>query len=133
MTVRSLNILGILLAAELSIGSNEPVLYIHTKGAANDNAAQPWVRALWYKYFIKDRAWLDRFSDGLCCIVLGPTGQTWFNAFVIYPDAAKSIKDNMILSDNRYYYEELPHNININVHALHYNVKPERIGCVVTI
>lgn len=133
MMESSSNILGILRAAELSIGSNEPVLYIHTKGAVNDNAAQPWVRAIWYKYFIKDRAWLDKFSDGLCCLVLGPDGQTWFNAFVIYPDAAKAIKDNMILSDNRYYYEELPHNININVHALHYNVKPEHIGSVLTL
>lgn len=58
----------------------------------------------------------------------GPTGQTWFNSFIIYPDVAKIILDNMVISEDRYYYEELPHNIGIEVHSLFKNVEPTAIS-----
>lgn len=114
---------GIKRAAELSIETNEPILYIHTKGAANVNSAQPWVRSQWYLWW--NKPWYNRWHDGMIAIMTGPTGQTWFNSFILYPDAAKTILDKMEINENRYYYEELPHNIGVKVHSLFQNVEPE--------
>jgi hypothetical protein len=113
---------GIKRTAELSLEYNEPILYLHTKGAGNNNTAQPWVRSQWYKWWHKP--WYNKWHDGLIAIMTGPTGQTWFNSFIIYPNAAKIILDKMEVSENRYYYEELPHNIDVPYHSLFQNVEP---------
>lgn len=102
---------GILKAAKLSLKLNEPVLYMHTKGAANQSSFQAAVRQLWYDYWNDDIMFNTTFNKGITTIYLGPEGQTWFNSFVIYPDAAKQIVKEMIKSNNRYYYEELPKHI----------------------
>lgn len=38
-------------AQEISLSSKKPVLYLHTKGAFNDNPSQYIVRALWWQTF----------------------------------------------------------------------------------
>ena len=123
---------GILMAAKLSKEYNEKILYIHTKGAGNPNSAQPWVRMFWYYFLAQHNEWLNEHNDGIQCILLGKEKQTWFNAFMINPDAAEIIINNMEETNDRYYYEQLPEKIKINnVYALAYDVKPEEIGKVV--
>lgn len=117
---------GIKKAAELSIEYNEPILYLHTKGAGNPNPAQYPVRTNWYAWWSFD--WYKQWSDGIICIVSGPSKETWFNSFIIYPDAANIILYKMEISKNRYYYEALPRHLNINLHSLFPNVEPEKLS-----
>lgn len=119
---------GIYKAASMAKELSEPVLYIHTKGAGNPNYAQPWVRKVWYYFFVNHNKWLNRHNTGIQCILLGPNKQTWYNAFVINPNVADTIMNEMEISEDRYYYEELPNKLNLDVWALAYDIDPFEIG-----
>ena len=118
---------GIKYAAKLSIELNEPVLYIHTKGAANPNKEwfQPLVRTIWQQFY---SAYTDKIFD-IANNTKEPLVQTlftgdkrricWFNTFVMNQSASKIILEKLRISRDRYYYEnmfaEMP-NIKILAH-----------------
>lgn len=113
---------AISLALDVAIHSLEPVLYMHTKGAACPNWAQPWVRRLWMQEFGNPenaRKYFD-MANGAGPIVATPITSeegkhTWFNAFVVNPTAAAILREHIRLDNNRYFYENMPLGTNVNV------------------
>jgi hypothetical protein len=107
---------------ELAIEKNEPVLYIHTKGAIDPNNMwyQTPVKKLWEQEFGTNKV-KNSYKHVCCdkpkiiCPIAGNAKQTWFNGFIINPAAAKIIlptlktpdklKDNKITKNSRYYHE----------------------------
>src|SRR5574344_529876 len=55
------------LAVETAIEFNEPILYIHTQGAANVNQAQFFVRELWKREFNRHAEEYFQFDDKPQC------------------------------------------------------------------
>ena len=95
-------------AAELAITSNEPVLYIHTKGAAMQNNAQPMVREFWKYEFTEN---IDKYFDmPEKATVIAPytlhKKVAWFNAFTINPEAAKCLIAYLKPQQDRYWFEQ---------------------------
>lgn len=122
-------------ALELSISKNEPVLYIHTKGAGNKipsyanskrmmnpnynvpKSAKPEdcqkvIRNLWKYEFTKERLkiYLKEVNNTkpiVCCPYTGPEKITWWNAWIINSAAAKIIMPKLKQTDYRWYYERI--------------------------
>lgn len=97
-------------AIKLSIDMNEPVLYLHTKGAAHDTDLNKKVRKIWFNEFIKNKN--SYFNNDINNEIITPfTGltrkRTWFNGFVIYPSAALKLNKTLLQTEDRYYYERL--------------------------
>ena len=99
-------------ALKTAIEMNEPVLYIHTKGAAD-----PWhawyqkpVKKLWEREFGTDKV-LDSYRKACCnepiiiCPIAGSAKQTWWNGMIINPAAAKLLMKTFHFDTDRYYYE----------------------------
>lgn len=108
-------------AAAISVARNEPVLYLHTKGASNPVVYrhQVMVRQLWAHEFTnkKDDYFLavNKEEPTISCPYSGDLRQTWWNGMVINTAASKVLLDKMILTDRRHYYEEMCQELNINV------------------
>ena len=127
-------------AFKTSICLNEPVLYLHTKGAANPiplnyktammsplvhfpaNAkpedCQKIVRLMWKNEFTGER--LTKYLDVLksddpivACPFTGREKLTWQNGFIINPAAAKEILKTYHFDKNRWYYEQIFVNSNV--------------------
>lgn len=115
-------------ALKLSIEMNEPVLYIHTKGAANpfNSWYQTPVKKLWEQEFGTDK--VNTTYKKVCCNepkiicpIAGSAKQTWWNGMIINPAAAKIILPTLKTPDmcrsrgvnpnSRYYYEEFMCNL----------------------
>lgn len=120
-------------AAELSAEKNRPVLYIHTKGAANKVPAwsgkmlnkkfnvpptarpedcQKTIRNLWKNEFTGKRLeeYLKRCNTDkptVCCPYTGKEKWTWFNAWIINPTAAKLLVNTIKENSFRWYYERI--------------------------
>jgi len=119
-------------ALKLSIQSNQPVLYLHTKGAGNPipsyykerqmapcvnypkNAkpedCQKIVRMMWKKEFTGERLqhYLKAANTEIPTVVCPLTGKerlTWNNGWIINPNGAKELLKTFHLDTNRYYYE----------------------------
>lgn len=100
-----------------SIELNQPILYLHTKGAAHDyiwirtpRNNQTEIRKFWKREFTKNAdAYFD--YDNSSTLVTTPMleddGKTIFNAFVLYPNAAKLLQKTFHLDSNRFYYEDM--------------------------
>ena len=85
---------AMLYAAKLSVDTNQPVLYIHTKGAANQNHLQAKVRHLWQIEFGTSHASkyfsvVNSNNPIVATPFASPEGSTWFNGFVMNPAASK--------------------------------------------
>ena len=98
-------------ACEVSIENNESVLYLHTKGAAMPNNAQPVVRNFWKHEFTEkaDQYFNAVNSDKALAsapIVGSRNPICWFNGFVINPTAAKQILEKLSVHENRYWFEQ---------------------------
>lgn len=109
---------------KLAIEMNEPVLYIHTKGASDPNNMwyQKPVKKLWELEFGTEKLF-DNYDKALgdtpkiVCPLRGPKKETWYNGFIINPEAAKILKNIIktpeqlkdsnknISANSRYYYE----------------------------
>lgn len=119
-------------AMNLSIETNEPVLYLHTKGAFNTvpiipkipgrksidtfmpkNATlkdwQPTVRKMWYHEFGQN---IDKYIDVVkqnkpivACPYTGNGKATWQNGFIMNSLAAKELNKIFKFTSNRYWYE----------------------------
>lgn len=99
------------LAIEMCHKAQAPVLYLHTKGAANTHMVQKMVRKMWQGEFgnpEKVNEYLN-LVDGdeprLVSPVIGDSAQTWFNGFVMNPAAAAVLRDTIRPSTDRYYFE----------------------------
>lgn len=99
-------------ACEISIDKTEPVLYLHTKGAACDNQTQPLVRELWKCEFGKKcNLYFDTVSNFSEAVAMAPftsiaNSICWFNGFVMNYTAAEHINDKLIIATDRYWYEQ---------------------------
>lgn len=122
-------------ACEVSIDSKEPVLYLHTKGAACDNLTQPLIRKLWRHEFGKMQdLYFDTVSKFVEAAAVAPftslaNSICWFNGFVMNCTAAKQIDDNLKIVKDRYWFEQkLLNESGINCIGMHSSVgdTPER-------
>lgn len=101
-------------ALELSIEKNQPVLYIHTKGASNTaEVYQSYVRKIWQKLFGHVERQKQCFSaldnsPMVLCPYTGISKATWFNAFIVNASAAKIALAHIKKPSecNRYFYEQ---------------------------
>ena len=96
----------------MAVDANCPVLYIHTKGAANPNPVQHLVRDLWYKEYgtsnlMKYFNVVNTAIPTVASPLTSSNGITWFNSWIINSAAAKKILSRLTVSNNRYYYEQL--------------------------
>lgn len=110
-------------ALKLAIEMNEPVLYIHTKGAADPYNMwyQKPVKKLWELEFGTSKV-EESYKKVCCeeptiiCPIAGTNNQTWWNGMIINPAAAKIIlptlktpnvlTNNYVSPNSRWYYEE---------------------------
>lgn len=117
-----------------AIDMNEPVLYLHTKGAGNPippkmtdyilnekikhpkevkpGDCQKTVRNMWKHEFTGERLndylkVVNTNEPYVACPLTGKEKVTWQNGFIINPAAAKILKNSFHLSKNRYYYENM--------------------------
>lgn len=103
---------AIKLAGSLAADLNDPVLYIHTKGAARINGAQPMVRGFWEMEFTKHRdTYFDMVSVGEKASASAPIVSSknkicWFNAFVLNPALGALIRDHVKPSEDRMFFEQ---------------------------
>lgn len=103
---------GIYYAIKLAIDTNEPVLYIHTKGAADPYNMwyQTPVKKLWEQEFGTEKV-EENYKKVCCtkptiiCPIAGSSNQTWWNGFILNPAAARLLKKTLHFDKNRYYYE----------------------------
>ena len=99
-------------ALQLAIEMDEPVLYIHTKGAADPYNMwyQTPVKKLWEKEFGTEKV-EENYKKVCCdaptiiCPIAGSANQTWWNGMIINPAAARLLMKTFHFDKNRYYYE----------------------------
>lgn len=102
---------AISLAFEMCAKVDAPMLYIHTKGAANPHMVQGMIRKMWRGEFgnpHKMKEYLDLVlteEPRLACPVMGDDSQTWFNAFILNPAAARILLEHTVPSADRYFFE----------------------------
>lgn len=136
----------ILKVIDCCIKINEPVLYLHTKGAGNPvskawklltdmkfplptNAkpedCQKIVRNMWkYEFTENINSYLTTVNSEepiVACPYTGDDKTTWQNGFVINSSAAKLLQKTFHFDKNRYYYERMFHNIPIKVIGMRLN------------
>lgn len=126
----------------LAIDTNEPVLYVHTKGAGNPippqykkyiinkninvpetatkQDCQKTVRNMWKHEFTGERLQdyltvINTNKPTVVCPLTGIEKVTWQNGWIINPAAAKILRKSFHFDSNRYYYENLFSKTNINV------------------
>ncbi len=113
---------GINAACALSLSINEPVLYIHTKGAGHDNTAQKPIRDFWKKELTTKLSLYEKALEthDVVCPITGKEKQTWFNMFMANPKAWDTIKNSLIKPnlENRYFYENMWYNTNTDVYGI---------------
>lgn len=86
----------------------EPVLYLHTKGAANPSKQQRQIINMWRHEFADSKASYERMLDNYDLLLpySGPQNITWMNGFFATAKAFASIPPISVF-DNRFYYEIL--------------------------
>lgn len=120
-------------AITTAIELKEPILYLHTKGAANEippihknssgqsiatfmppNATlkdwQHCVRKMWYNEF--GNIYIYKYLNAVkgerpivACPYTSSNKATWFNGFIMNPSAASELQKVFKLTTNRYWYE----------------------------
>lgn len=130
---------------DAAITLNEPVLYLHTKGAANKiplnyktammspevkfpkeakpEDCQKIVRLMWKEEFTGKKLLnylrvVDTDSPVVACPLTGKEKLTWQNGWIINPSAAKELSKTFHFDNNRWYYEQLFVNTNIKVNGI---------------
>ena len=92
----------------LSIEREEPILYLHTKGAANPRKYQRRTINMWMHEFVEVKAEYEKNINqyDLLLPYSGTQNITWLNGFIGSPKAFSSIPSIPVF-ENRYYYEIL--------------------------
>ena len=100
---------ALLYVRKLTQDTGKPCLYLHTKGAANTNYAQPLVRKMWYDELIGNHEkYLEAVNTNIptvACPYCSLDGVTWFNGFVANRLAMEHA--NVVKKDDRYYFEAM--------------------------
>lgn len=97
---------------DLSKNTNELVLYVHTKGAANKGIIQEKIRKMWnYEFVDKKEYYINKFNNHIndaiiLCPFTGEDKNTWFNGFYMTPTAAKKTQ-NLSSNNKRHYWEAM--------------------------
>ena len=115
-------------AQYMSIQDNiDRLLYVHTKGAANNSEIQKRIRILWRHEFTGSRAKLYMNDDAdVMCPFCGTSKETWYNGMFISKHAFESI-GRLVSSYDRYDYQRLFRNcLDVTVKGLIKN----NINCV---
>lgn len=129
-------------ALKLAIEMNETVLYLHTKGSGNTippnyknfmmhesvnfpkdakpEDCQRVVRMMWAKEFTGENVKkylnvLNTDEPTVACPLTGKEKITWQNGWIINPAGAKELLKTFHFDTNRYYYEWMFNNTNVNV------------------
>ena len=108
---------GISLAAELAVQTDQPVLYLHTKGAAMPNDAQPMVRKCWeIEFGQKSDLYFNLAKSDIPTVVAPLVAKSnkvcWFNGFVLNPAVAYGhadsggIRDILEPKEDRMWFEQ---------------------------
>ena len=102
---------AIKMAADLAVDLNEPVLYLHTKGAAMPNNAQPVVRDFWkHEFTEKTDQYFNAVNSDKALVSAPIVGSQnpicWFNGFVMNSTAAKQILEILAVHEDRYWFEQ---------------------------
>ncbi len=99
-------------ALKMALELDEPVLYIHTKGAADpykmwyqSSAKKMWEQEFGTEKVIQNFKLVNTKIPTIACPVIGPNNETWFNGKIINPAAAKIILETFHFDKDRYYYE----------------------------
>ena len=99
-------------ALKMAVELDEPVLYIHTKGAADpykmwyqSSAKKMWKHEFGTEKVIQNFKLVDTKVPSIACPVIGPNNATWFNGKIINPAAAQIILETFHFDKDRYYYE----------------------------
>lgn len=122
-------------AINLAIDTNQAVLYLHTKGAAHPfSYGQNIIRNNWkHEFTVRKSEYFKYTGDKLphvTTLYTGTNKETWFNAFVINPAAAKELLKTFHWDSNRFYFERMFCKTNIPVHGLIRNdMNNERAMC----
>ena len=99
------------LVLHMCVETNEPIMYIHTKGAANVNINNTNVRYAWkdqYENHLQDYLNAINIKKPLVvCPWTGPKKTTWFNSWIITPLAASILLKTFHIDKNRFYYESM--------------------------
>lgn len=99
-------------ACEVALENRESVLYLHTKGAAMPNRAQPIVREMWKRIFTEKRDDYFRIADDReDTAVIAPFAARerkicWYNGFVMNRYAAGAILKKLSVHEDRYWFEQ---------------------------
>lgn len=120
---------GLKYLQELCINSNEPCLYLHTRGAFNYYPnTTPYTHKMWQDEFSnKAKIYFDLVNTDdptVACPFTGINKHTWYNGFVANPAAMKKIP-TIEPSTNRMIYERLFKDSEVLVRGVIYN----RIDC----
>lgn len=129
-------------ALDTAISLNEPVLYLHTKGSGNPipsnyknfmmhesvnfpkdakpEDCQRVVRMMWAKEFTGEKlkkylAAVNTDKPTVACPLTGKEKITWQNGWIINPAGAKELLKTFHFDKNRYYYEWMFNNTQIDV------------------
>ena len=115
---------GLKYLQELCINSNEPCLYLHTRGAYNYHKnTTPFTHNMWKKEFGEKR---NKYFDLVntdqptaACPFTGTDKYTWYNGFVVNPAAMKSV--TIKPESNRLVYEYIFKGSDVNVRSTIYS------------
>lgn len=113
---------AIYLALLYSCHKNIPILYIHTKGAANPSyysGRQYKIRNMWkYEFLQQQELYFDSVNTSLprvACPYTNSNKATIFNGFVINTAASHELLKTFHITSNRFYYENMFKQTNIGV------------------
>lgn len=98
--------------------TNKSCCYIHSKGAANPTPIQKKIREFWKKEILNYyKIYFNSIeNDNIPLVSTMFTGEqkhTWFNCFFANKNVFKN--NTIYLSNDRYYYEKIFNNTNVNV------------------
>lgn len=112
---------AILLALDLASKTGEPVLYLHTKGAGNPHPVQARIREMWAKEFGNPERSAEYYKlageamPRLVTPIPGPGKETWFNAFVVNPLAARILLAKIKPEESRWEFECIARGTDVEV------------------
>lgn len=109
------------LAFDLAAKCNEPVLYIHTKGAANVSPIQGEIRRMWknelgsVESLEKYLRLVDIQTPRIATPIMSEKKDTWFNAFIINAAAGRILRDKVRPEEHRHVFEYVARGTDVEV------------------
>ena len=106
----------------LSLENGEPVLYLHTKGAANKGRSQRQTINMWKFEFVDSVADYEKNLEQFDVVLpySGPQNITWLNGFIASPEAYAKIPP-IAPEQNRFLFEILFKGTDLKFHGRRMN------------